>query len=133
MYVCVDDNCTLMYGHVDASKSQSRIGDLVELNYITQGFFSLSISLSIASFTSLTLHHAYHSPCMTMTMAMTEDEFSEEEVLSHLSRRPRYILNGVISFDQSAKPTFPEIRREDQSSVGVLGNLPLELLRTAFN
>lgn len=64
---------------------------------------------------------------------MADREFSKEELLSNLSHRPRYILNGVISVDESTKPTFPKIERNVQTSMGLLDNLPLELLHATFN
>lgn len=76
------------------------------------------------------LHAIRHAPPPTK---MTDNAFSREELLSHLSHRPRYILNGVISVDESAKPSFPEIRRKCQSSMGFLDHLPLELLHETLN
>lgn len=64
---------------------------------------------------------------------MPNDEFSQEELLSHLSHRPRYILNGVISVEESAKLSLSKVQRTCQSSIGRLDKLPLELLHATLS
>ncbi|KAH8728358.1 F-box domain-containing protein [Phaeosphaeriaceae sp. PMI808] len=60
-------------------------------------------------------------------------EFSKEDLLSHLSHRPRYILTANISVDESVKLSLSKIQREPQLSVGLLDDLPLELLHDILN
>ena len=64
---------------------------------------------------------------------MTSSTFSEDELLSHLACRPKHVLDRVIPSDESAKPSFSKIERKAQSSLGSLGNLPLELLHITFS
>jgi hypothetical protein len=65
---------------------------------------------------------------------MSEVQFSQEELLSHLAHRPRYILNGVISVDESVKLSFARSQRDCQSSsIGQLDKFPLEILHATFN
>ncbi|KAF2802824.1 uncharacterized protein BDZ99DRAFT_454540 [Mytilinidion resinicola] len=63
---------------------------------------------------------------------MTESNFLDDDIYLHLSHRPRYILNGVISIDDSTKPASTIIQRECRSSLGQLDNLPLEILHESL-
>lgn len=64
---------------------------------------------------------------------MASIRFSKEDLLSYLSHRPRYILTANISVDKSAKLSLSKIQREPQSSVGLLDDLPLELLHATLD
>ncbi|KAF2495298.1 hypothetical protein BU16DRAFT_618139 [Lophium mytilinum] len=59
---------------------------------------------------------------------MIDSNYSDDEVFLHLSHRPRYILDSVISVDESKNLAFTLIRRECQSSLGQLDNIALETL-----
>ncbi|KAF2669015.1 hypothetical protein BT63DRAFT_248319 [Microthyrium microscopicum] len=59
---------------------------------------------------------------------MNKDNFTDEDVFVHLSHRPTRILQGVISTNDSTKPSFKAIEREHHSSLGRLSRLPLEIL-----
>ncbi|KAF2271828.1 F-box domain-containing protein [Westerdykella ornata] len=63
---------------------------------------------------------------------MTERNFSDDEIFLYLSHRPHYILDGVISVDESTKLVFTTIQRECRSTLGQLDNLPLEILHESF-
>jgi hypothetical protein len=63
---------------------------------------------------------------------MTRSNFLDEEILLHLSHRPRYILNGVISIDESTKLSFTTIQSECRSFLGRLDSLPLEVLHESL-
>jgi hypothetical protein len=100
------------------------------------GYFQFFLHL-LASFSELLLpfHHTdivSRTPDAPHTIVAMADEFSEDDVLSHLAHRPRYILSRVIKLAESAKPAMPKIQRTSQSSIGCLDNLPIELLHTTF-
>ncbi|KAF1952920.1 F-box domain-containing protein [Byssothecium circinans] len=63
---------------------------------------------------------------------MTEGNFSDDEIFLSLAHRPRYIIDGVISVDESTKLVFTTIQRECRSPLGKLDNLPLEVLHESF-
>jgi hypothetical protein len=69
----------------------------------------------------------------TLFTAMASIELSKEDVLSQLSHGPRYILTGNITVCESAKLSLTKIQREPRSSIGLLKNLPLEILHAELN
>jgi len=68
-----------------------------------------------------------------ITVAMAGNDFSKRDLTSYLSHRPRYILKGNISVSEAVKLPISKIQRELQSSIGLLDNLPLELLHALLN
>ena len=59
---------------------------------------------------------------------MNDSNFQEDEILLHLSHRPRYFIDGLISVDELTEFTFAALRPECPSALGRLDNLPLEVL-----
>ena len=49
-------------------------------------------------------------------MAMVQNDFSREQVISHLAHRPNYIIRSVIQVDETAKLSFTKTRRVYRSS-----------------
>ncbi|KAF2430640.1 F-box domain-containing protein [Tothia fuscella] len=64
---------------------------------------------------------------------MASNNFSKENLISHLSHRPRYILRGHISIGDDVKLPISKVQREPQSSLGLLDDLSLELLHAILN
>ena len=69
----------------------------------------------------------------TLFLTMAGKDASQQELLSHLAHRPRHIIDGVISVNESVTLSFPKIDRDCQSSLGRLDVLPIELLLITFN
>ncbi len=64
--------------------------------------------------------------------AMSHERWSPEKLISCLSHRPRYIIDGMIKISMPAKPSA--IQRDSSSSLcGLFDTLLLELLHSIFN
>ena len=63
---------------------------------------------------------------------MTSSSIQEKDVFLHLSHRPRYIIDGFISVDESVGCELSNLRSEFISALGRLDNLPLEVLHESL-
>ncbi|KAF2434364.1 F-box domain-containing protein [Tothia fuscella] len=65
-------------------------------------------------------------------MAMVPFHFSEDDIFAHLAHRPHYILDSVISLDESAHLSFMGLQNRHFCPLGDLGKLPLEILHESL-